>query len=331
MGNGEWRMENGKDTTTYVLDMNPDELSHHSAFPIPHSEFRHTPVLLKEAIDLLAPRPNMTVVDCTLGMGGHSLAILPRLMPSGGVIAIERDAQALELAKARLVEFAPHVEFVHGNFRDLPTIVRRLGRDTVNGLIADLGMSSLHVEHPHRGFSFLQEGPLDMRMDPQESVTAASLIQRISQRELTQLLWTYGEERWAARIARRIVETRRAHPLETTTQLAQLVERAIPRPRTRGIHQATRTFQALRIAVNDELGALKSLLERLTEVLAPGGRAVIISFHSLEDRLVKQAFRQGAQADIFRLLTKKPIRPSQAEIAANPRSRSAKLRAVERQ
>ncbi len=306
-----------------------DEMSD-SPFPIPHSELPHRPVLVHEVLEFLSPASGATIVDCTLGMGGHSLAMLPRLMPLGGVIAIERDAQALELAKARLVEFAPHVECVHGNFRDLPTIVQRLGRDTVNGLIADLGMSSLHVEHPHRGFSFLQEGPLDMRMDSQESVTAASLIQRLSQRELTQLLWTYGEERWASRIARRIVETRRTHPLETTTQLARLVERAVPRRGTRGIHPATRTFQALRIAVNDELGALKHLLDVLPEVLAPGGRAVIISFHSLEDRLVKQAFRQGAQADIFRLLTKKPIRPSQTEIAANPRSRSAKLRAVER-
>ncbi|MBI4354154.1 MAG: 16S rRNA (cytosine(1402)-N(4))-methyltransferase RsmH [Candidatus Omnitrophica bacterium] len=302
-----------------------------SPTPLQPSPFQHAPVLLKEIIECLAPTSHATVVDCTVGLGGHSLAVLPRLMPSGRLIAIDCDAQALERAKNRLIEFAPHVELVQGNFQDLPMMLQRLGCSTVDGVIADLGMSSLQVDDAQRGFSFLRDGPLDMRMDPRQSVTAASLIQQLSQRELTDLLWTYGEERWAGRIARRIVETRKPHPIETTSQLAHLIERVIPLHRgTSRIHPATRTFQALRIVVNDELAALKRLLEVLPDVLAPGGRAVIIAFHSLEDRAVKQAFRQEEQTGVVRVLTKKPIRPSETEIAANPRSRSARLRAVEK-
>lgn len=291
----------------------------------------HRSVLVEEVVRYLAPRPGTTVVDCTVGTGGHSLAIAPHLLPNGRLIALDRDAQALELAQRRLSEFHPQVHFIHGNFQDLPTMLTRCGVSTVHGLIADLGLSSLHVDQAERGFSFSKEGPLDMRMDQHQPTTAASLIRRLSEQELAHLISTYGEERWAVRIAKRLVTTRNAKPIETTTQLARLVAEATPsRGSSWRIHPATRTFLALRIAVNNELASLETLLNLLPEVLAPGGCAVIITFHSLEDRLVKQAFRRGTQAGLFRLLTKKPIRPTANEVAENPRSRSAKLRAVER-
>lgn len=307
-------------------------VDHRSESPQPSATGpRHTPVLVQEVVELLAPRPGTTMVDCTVGAGGHSFAILPHLLPSGRLIAIDRDAHALALSRTRLAEFSPQTSFVQEEFRHLPEILRQLGLSQVQGVLADLGLSSLHVDEAARGFSFLKEGPLDMRMDQRQETTAASLIERLSERELTTLLATYGEERWAGRIARRIVTVRARQPIETTTQLARLVAEAVRFSRSsRRLHPATRTFLALRIAVNDELASLEALLRVLPDALAPQGRAVVISFHSLEDRLVKQAFRQGAQEGQFRLLTKKPIRPSAEELAQNPRARSAKLRAVER-
>lgn len=308
------------------------------------SEFgRHTPVLVDEVLELLAPAVGQTIVDCTVGFGGHSLAILPKLMPippsagprqeavAGRVIAIDRDEQALELARTRLVEFAPQIEYVHGVFGDLPEILQRLNVGRVHGLVADLGISSLHVDQAERGFSFLREGPLDMRMDRTQSTTAASLIRELSEEELADVLYRYGEERLSRRIARRIVETQQVEPIETTTQLARVVASAVPSGRSRRrIHPATRTFQALRIAVNQELSQVETLLRILPDLLLPGGRAVIMAFHSLEDRLVKRAFLQGAKEGVFRPLTKKPLQSSDQEVDRNPRSRSAKLRAVER-
>jgi len=299
--------------------------------PLRFNKPLHRPVLLNEVVALLDLKPGKIVVDCTVGMGGHSVAIAPRLLPHGRLIGIDRDAQALEQARTRLMEFHPQLELLHDNFRNLPAILQRLGFTTVQGLVADLGMSSLHVDDAQRGFSFLKEGPLDMRMDQQQPTTAAMLLRRLSERDLAMLITTYGEERWARRIAKRIVATRRRHPIETTAQLAQLVTAAVPSARSsRRIHPATRTFLALRIAVNDELSALDSLLQVLPDVLAPEGRAVLVTFHSLEDRLVKHAFRRGMQEGLFRLLTRKPIQPSVQEVAENPRARSAKLRAVER-
>lgn len=299
---------------------------------IPNSQFpRHTPVLVGPLIEHLAPKPGQTVVDCTVGLGGHSLAVLPRLLPAGRVVAVDRDVQALEHARRRLVEFSPHVEFVHEDFRRLPDLLRERRLNAVDGVVADLGISSMHVDEAERGFSFAKAGPLDMRMDARQPMTAASLLRTLSERELAHLLQVYGEERWARRIAGRIVEARAAHPIDTTTQLARIVAEAVPpRGGSRRVHPATRTFLALRIAVNDELGSLEALLAALPDVLAPGGRAVIIAFHSLEDRLVKRAFRQGAAEGVYRLLTKKPVVPSEQEARDNPRSRSAKLRAVER-
>ena len=307
-----------------------ETMSEPSRFQRPTVRAQHTPVLLREVIEWLAPKPNMTIVDCTVGAGGHSAAIVPRLMPEGRLITMDCDEQALEAAKVRLVEFAPNVAYVHRNFRDLPNALAHLHGERVDGLLADLGMSSLQLDNPQRGLSFSREGPLDMRLDSRQPMTAASLIRQSSQRQLVDLFRDYGEERWAERIARRIVETRKRQPLDTTSQLARLVEDAVPRGASRRLHPATRVFQALRIAVNDELGALRALLNVLPDILLPGGRAVILTFHSLEDRLVKQTFRQGAQTGRLRVLTKKPVRPSAEEAAANPRSRSAKLRAAER-
>ena len=291
----------------------------------------HQPVLVNDVLEYLAPQPGAVMVDCTVGAGGHSLRLLPRLLPTGRLIAIDRDPEALALARQRLMEFHPQIEFVQGDFRHLSAILARLGLSTVDGVVADLGMSSVQVDRPERGFSFLREGPLDMRMDSTQPTTAASLVNRLPESELAQVIRRYGEERWASRIAKRIVTARRTQPIQTTSQLARIVAEAIPSGhRSYRIHPATRTFQALRIAVNDELGSLQALLEFLPEALNPGGRAAIIAFHSLEDRLVKQSFRQGAEAGIVRLLTKKPVRPPADEQQDNPRSRSAKLRAVER-
>lgn len=282
-------------------------------------------------MESLAPRPGRLVVDGTVGTGGHSLAILPHLPPGGRLVAVDCDAEALQLAEQRMAEFRPQVTCVHGNYRDLPAILARLGISQVDGLLLDLGMSSLQVDCAARGFSFLKDGPLDMRMDPTQGATAADLLARLTLEELTRALERYGEERFAWRIARRIVQARREQPIATTGQLARLVSEACPAAARRArLHPATRTFQALRIVVNDELGALEALLRRLPDLLASGGRAAILTFHSLEDRLVKRAFAAGAQEGIWSVLTKKPVRPTSAEVAQNPRARSAKLRAVER-
>lgn len=313
----------------------------------------HRPVLVQEIIELLQPVSGTTFVDCTTGTGGHSLAILPHLTPSdivskqgGRFIAIDRDAAALAQAKSRLTEFHSQVIFAQDSFGRLPEVLAEQGIAQVHGLIADLGMSSLQVDDPARGFSFRHEGPLDMRMDQRGSLTAAEIIRTYAEDELAALLQEVGQERWARRIANRIVQARARQPITTTTQLAQIIAEAVPgrrlsrhsprwrrsaAPRGRGgLHPATRTFMALRIAVNQEIDALTQLLKSLPDVLLPGGRAAIITFHSLEDRLVKHTFAAAAREGVYRLLTKKPVRPSEQEEASNPRSRSAKLRAVER-
>jgi len=283
-----------------------------------------------EVLTALCPRAGEVFVDGTAGTGGHSLMILPHLLPNGRLVAIDRDRAALDLARQRLAEFAPQVMFLHEDYRHLPAILRDLGIGGVDGLLLDLGMSSLQVDRAERGFSFSQEGPLDMRMDPEQERTAERIVNEASADELATLLETLGEERYATRIARRIVQERRGRPLLTTTQLARLVAGAVPPRARRGrLHPATRTFQALRMAVNDELGALEEFLGCLGGLLNPGARAVILTFHSLEDRLVKRAFLQGAREGRWAVRTKKPLRPSPEEVAQNPRARSAKLRALE--
>ena len=291
----------------------------------------HQPVMVEAVLDLLHPRAGAVIVDATVGTGGHSLALLPRLLPNGRLIAIDRDPEVVDLARARLAEFQPLVHWECDNYRNLESLLSRLGCPQVDGILADLGVSSLHLDRADRGFSFSHEGPLDMRMDPTQGATAETLVNSLPADELAHLLETLGEERFARRIAQRIVQERSTHRMTTTKQLAQAVIRALPAGARHGrVHAATRTFQALRMAVNDELGALEALLAQLPTLLGPGGRAVILTFHSLEDRLVKRTFLEGQAQGLWTVLTKKPLRPSDDEVARNPRARSAKLRAVER-
>lgn len=286
----------------------------------------HTPVMVAEVLEVLRPSAGRRFVDATVGLGGHAEALLARLLPGGRLLGLDCDAEALERARERLSRFGDAAELVHGNFRDLAAHVAILA-GPADGVVFDLGVSSYQLESPSRGFSFALDGPLDMRMDNSGGKTAGALIRGSRPRELERLLRELGEERYARRIARAIVEHRRQ--LRTTRELASLVERVVPR-RERRIHPATRTFQALRIAVNDELGALDRALATLPEWLAPGARVAVMSFHSLEDRTVKTRFRELAGAGKVEVLTRKPLRPSPQEVAANPRARSARLRAAER-
>ena len=279
---------------------------------------RHQPVMLSEALDLLNVQPGGVYVDATFGGGGHTRGIVER---GGQVLALDQDPDAHKRAE-RLGGVA--IRFVKANFRDLEAVLASQGSPPVNGILADLGVSSFHFDDPARGFSYQQEGPLDMRMGD-SGPTAAEIVNTLPEEELANIIWRYGEERQSRRIARAIVAARAQAPIETTTQLAEIIRRAVGF-RKAG-HPARRTFQALRIYVNDELGALTELLEAAGRVLAPGGRLVVISFHSLEDRIVKHFLREDPR---FRVLTKKPLVASAAEQEKNPRSRSAKLRAGER-
>jgi len=285
----------------------------------------HVPVMPAEVLASLSPRPGQIIVDATLGSGGHARLIAEHLGPTGRLIGLDRDPAMLALARPRLADY-PAI-LVESNFDQLRDVLDRQEISPVDGVLADLGMSSDQLDDAERGFSFQQSGPLDMRLNPAEGEPASRLLKRLSERDLADLFWKYGEERFSRRIARRIVETRRRMPLENTEQLAELIRRSVPRPRGRQIDPATRVFQALRIAVNDELGALDRFLAALPSCLKSGGRAVIISFHSLEDRRVKQAFRDRK---LWQVLTKKPIQASEDELRRNPRARSAKLRAAVR-
>lgn len=300
----------------------------------PAVERLHAPVLLREVLDLLRPRLGGKYLDCTVGVGGHAEAILERSGPEGILCGIDRDAEAVALAREHLGRFGGRVRLVHGDFRDISQIVTEQGWGPFDGVLFDLGISSHQLSDPERGFSFLHDGPLDMRMD-RSSVgkTAAELVAKLSESELSSILWKYGEERWARRIAKAIVKAREKEPVVSTRQLRELVEKSIPRSAwPRKIHPATRTFQALRIATNDELTGLGLAIEEAVGFLKTGGRIVVISFHSLEDRIVKETFRRlhRAEQPSLRLLTRKPLVPSEEERECNPRCRSAKLRAAER-
>jgi 16S rRNA (cytosine1402-N4)-methyltransferase len=307
--------------------------------------FAHATVLGDEAVRWLAPRAGEIYCDATLGGGGHAERILEQSSPDGRLIGIDRDPAALTAARARLARFGARVTVVHGRFGDARRILHELGAVPVDGFVLDVGVSSPQLDRAERGFSFSREGPLDMRMDPSGGETARALIERISVDELSGLLRRYGDERYAGRIARAIKEAVAAGGLHTTTELAALIARTVP-TREREKDPATRTFQALRIAVNDELGELERFLADFPSLLKPGGRIVVIAFHSLEDGLVKNRFRDlardpGLPADIAEkmgvratpeldLLTRKPERPSDREVSANPRARSARLRAAVR-
>jgi 16S rRNA (cytosine1402-N4)-methyltransferase len=298
--------------------------------PSSSAAVRHVSVLPAEVLDALRPAAGEVFVDATLGAGGHARLLAERLAPTGRLTALDCDPAMIELARPRL-EGLP-VAFVHAGFDQLRAVLDGLGIGQVDGVLADLGVCSDQLDRPERGLSFGQEGPLDMRLDHSVGEPASALLRRLPERDLAEVFWKYGEERFSRRIARRIVEQRRHTPLETTGQLADLVRRCVPRPRGKGwkrppIDPATRVFQALRIAVNDELGALDRLLAALPGCVKPGGRVAIISFHSLEDRRVKQALRDRA---VWQEWTRKPVQAGEDEVRSNPRARSAKLRAAVR-
>ena len=292
---------------------------------------RHVPVLLKEAIDFLNVRAGGTYVDCTLGLAGHAEGILRLLGPKGHLIGFDRDPEALELARASLAGVsseldsqAPQVTLIGEAFSSIASHVKPA---SVDGLLADFGVSSLQFDEAHRGFSFQADGPLDMRMDTRSGQTAEQVVNEANERELADLIYEYGEERRSRRIARAIV---RGRPVTTTGELARIVASAAPAMKQERIHPATRTFQALRIYVNRELDEIKALLEAAPKLLKPSARLVVISFHSLEDRIAKDSLREGAQKGIWEILTRKPVTAGEEETDRNPRSRSAKLRAAEK-
>ena len=292
---------------------------------------QHVPVLLDECLQYLNVNPGATVVDATLGFAGHSAAIARRLGPQGKLIAFDRDPQAMAAAKATLDALAaelgenmPQVELVPQAFSTAKDVI---APGSLDGLLADFGVSSLQLDEASRGFSFRADGPLDMRMDPRSALTAEQVVNQADEEDLANLIYEFGEERRSRRIARAIV---RARPISTTAELARVVSACAPQMKGDKIHPATRTFQAIRIRVNDELGEIRSLLESAGSMLKPGGRLVVISFHSLEDRLAKDAMREGARRDEFEVLTKKPVVAGDEEARRNPRSRSAKMRAAER-
>jgi len=296
----------------------------------------HVPVLLKEAIDFLAVQRGGTYIDATVGLGGHSYEIAKRLGAPGHLIGLDKDPAALEIARKKLVVSGsplvdgepdwPTITLLHRSFAEIAKGQRPA---TVDGVLADVGVSSLQLDDSTRGFSFQADGPLDMRMDPRGERTAEQVVNHLDERQLADVIYEFGEERRSRRIARAICRSR---PIRSTAHLAGVIS-AAARPMNseqRRIHPATRTFQALRIFVNRELDDLKALLEAAPRILKPGGRVVVISFHSLEDRIVKDAFREGAQAGYFSLLTKKPVTATEEESDRNPRARSAKLRAAEK-
>ena len=290
----------------------------------------HFPVLVDEVLELLAPAARRTFVDCTVGLGGHAEAFLAAAGEETVLVGIDLDESNLLKTKKRLVRFGARVRLFEANFADLAEVLSAAQLASADAILADLGMASSQLDDPSRGFSFQLSGPLDMRMR-REGPTAADLVNTLPAAELADLIWRYGEDRHSRRIARAVVWARRRGRIDRTDQLAGIVAGAYPPTRgRRRIHPATRTFLALRIAVNHELENLQRLLEQLPALLGAGGRAAVISFHSLEDRLVKRAFRQAGRDGTHRDLTPKPRTPGPEEIARNPRSRSAKLRAIER-
>ncbi|HHY15956.1 MAG TPA: 16S rRNA (cytosine(1402)-N(4))-methyltransferase RsmH [Firmicutes bacterium] len=308
-------------------------------------KFSHQPVLLQETIEKLNLKPHALYVDCTLGAAGHSMGMLA-IEPTIRLIGIDQDPQALERAQYRLAAYARQVTLVRDNFRNLRDILSGLHIGAVDGILMDIGVSSPQLDSAERGFSYQQDAPLDMRMDPGQRLQAETIVNTYSEQQLAEIIRDYGEERWAGRISEFIVSERKKAPLETTGQLVSVIKKAIPAAaRAVGPHPARRTFQALRIAVNDELGALQEGLQQAVEMLAPEGRLAVITFHSLEDRIVKNYFQEllgrctcppnlpicvCGQKPTARLVNTKPILPSKGEVESNARARSAKLRVIEK-
>ena len=308
-------------------------------------EFRHETVLLRESVEGILGDPDGIYVDCTMGGGGHSVALADRLGPSGCLVGIDQDPAAVQAGRLRLAGAKPTVHVVRGNFREIGAVLDQLGIGQVDGILFDLGVSSHQIDLPQRGFSYMNDGPLDMRMNPEQSLTAQEIVNTYPEKELARVIFEYGEERWARRIAKFIVEARRNRPLTTTFELVELIAAAIPAAaRRQGPHPAKRTFQAIRIEVNGELSILPAALRTAIDRLKPGGKIGVISFHSLEDRIVKNTFAAllghcvcppkapvcicNPRATLR--LPGKPIAPSAEEVEANPRARSAKLRIAEK-
>lgn len=309
-------------------------------------EFKHIPVLFHEIMDIMAPQPGEIFVDCTLGGGGHSRGFLERMGGDGRLIGIDQDTNALKAAQANLAEFGERVTYVHSNYNHLDEILNTYAPDGVDGILFDIGVSSHQLDEKDRGFSYMQDAPLDMRMNQSQQFSAWDVVNTYSEDELHRIIKEYGEERWAKRIAKFIVEFRKDKPVETTGELVDIIKRAIPKgAREEGSHPAKRTFQAIRIEVNDELGVLSRTISVAAKHLKKGGRLGIISFHSLEDRIVKEQFRYLASDCIcppelpfcqcdkvseVKSLTRKPVTATKEELEANSRSKSAKFRAVEK-
>jgi len=289
--------------------------------------FSHTPVLLKETVELLNLHSNDSVIDGTVGLGGHAAVILEKISPKGKLLALDRDPRQIITAKKNLAKFDKRVVLIHDSFANLAKHAYDQGFTAVAAVLLDLGFSSVHVDDPARGFSFQSEGPLDMRYDPTGELTAADIVNTWSETELARIFLVYGDEKNSRKIARAIVEARDENKFVTTTDLAQLIE--VITPRRGKVHPATKVFQALRIVTNDELGELERALPEIVEVLKPGGRLAIITFHSLEDRIVKAFFRKQENKTL-KIINKHVIVPSEEEIKVNPRSRSAKLRVAEK-
>jgi 16S rRNA (cytosine1402-N4)-methyltransferase len=308
--------------------------------------FHHVTVLREEAVDGLNIRPDGIYVDCTLGGAGHSSLIASRLAPGGRLIAVDQDDWALDNAKERLAPYIDRVTLVKSNFRHLKEIVAELGLDGVDGVLFDLGVSSPQLDEGERGFSYNADAPLDMRMDQQGELTAYDIVNEWDEQELARIIWEYGEEKFSRRIARQIVQRRQQAPVETTGELVEIIKEAIPAAARRtGPHPAKRTFQAIRIAVNDELDAFRDAIVDAIGILRPEGRVSVITFHSLEDRICKQVYQDFSKGCIcppsfpvcacgnkatVKIVTRKPILPSEEELEANPRARSAKLRVAEK-
>lgn len=309
-------------------------------------EFHHVSVLLDECIDNLNIKPDGVYVDCTMGGAGHSKEIVKRLSKDGLFIGFDQDINAINTAKKRLSEYSDRVKFVHSNFQNLKNELEKIGVYKVDGVLADLGVSSHQLDEADRGFSYMQDAPLDMRMDIRCSFSAYDVVNTYSEAELSKIIKDYGEDNWAKRIAKFIVEGRKEKNIETTGELVEIIKKAIPKKaRIDGPHPAKRTFQAIRIEVNNELGVITEMIDDAASIMNEGGRICIITFHSLEDRIVKNAFRDLAtdcicpphipicQCDkeaLVKVITRKPILPTDKEIEENPRSRSAKLRVAER-
>jgi 16S rRNA (cytosine1402-N4)-methyltransferase len=289
----------------------------------------HIPVLQREIIDYLNPKPNENFIDCTIGEAGHTLAILERTEPEGKVLGIDQDPELIKNLKLKTKNFKNRIILVQGNFRNLVEIAKREKFKSVSGILFDLGMSSWHLEESGRGFSFLKNEPLDMRYSLQNPLRAEKIVNYWSERELERIFREFGEEKFSQKIAKEIVKKRKLNSIKTTSQLVKIIAEVVPkRYKFSRIHFATRTFQALRIAVNDELNNLKEVLPQTLEILKAEGRVVVISFHSLEDRIVKNFFKEKVL--ILKILTKKPVTPTQKEIKINPRSRSSKLRVAQK-